>query len=515
MGQKQNIQKNYNSEKMHRLLANSVERYKEIKTDELKGKYDETKNQKLDSEDNEKVEEKEEKKEDSDELEFSFDDGLTYKNKDLKIKNKEKYPYSSVGILKVKFPLSEDIYEYICFLIDKNIIVTLESNLYNEEKGGKASFIKTSFNDKEIKWDNIHLQSDKINKENKNKKNKKNENEIEKLSIKLAVIIEKNVGNEWFGVKYIKKEDFSYTYIKSIFLMNIKEDKDINKKEESIFGEIEFDIKSENPFLKAYNSEEVKDKELISKSQGSPIYYFDFSDSYYVIGMINQNYDIEYFNKEIFEFLYEEERSINKFKEGIDQDYIINLECENNNLGPRDMEYLIGFDLINLEILDLSGNSIKTEGARILSGANFKSLKNLNLNFNQIGDDGLNYICSSNFQYLNQLHLFYNNISSEGIKYLVKAKFISRLEVLSLSENPNIKEEGVIIIKENDVWKSLKILHMNATGLTDNAITILNQAKLPKLKTLSIQGHKFSESTKKIISDMIINDINVIYKIKK
>ena len=56
---------------------------------------------------------------------------------------------------------------------------------------------------------------------------------------------------------------------------------------------------------------------------------------------------------------------------------------------------------------------------------------------------------------------------------------------------------------------------MNATGLTDNAITILNQAKLPKLKTLSIQGHKFSESTKKIISDMIINDINVIYKIKK
>ena len=72
------------------------------------------------------------------------------------------------------------------------------------KEGGRAISIKTSFSEKEVKWDNIYLEENfKI----------KNEEEYEKERInnysKLAVILyEENISKEWIGVGVDKKENF-------------------------------------------------------------------------------------------------------------------------------------------------------------------------------------------------------------------------------------------------------------------------------------------------------------------
>ena len=63
----------------------------------------------------------------------------------------ERFPYSSIRILSVKFPKTKEIFKYTCFLINDDIVVTLSSNLNNSKEGGKAISIKTSFSEKEVK----------------------------------------------------------------------------------------------------------------------------------------------------------------------------------------------------------------------------------------------------------------------------------------------------------------------------------------------------------------------------
>ena len=134
------------------------------------------------------------------------------------------------------------------------------------------------------------------------------------------------------------------------------------------------------------------------------------------------------------------------------------------------------------------------------------------MNFNEIGDEGLNHIANGFFSKLNYLYLFHNNISVEGIKYLVKAEFVNNLIVLSLSENPNIGDTGVRIIKEHKGWSKLNTLNLNATGLTDIALQYLGEASMPKLKKLNILGNKFTENGKPSINGLRMNHIHVSYR---
>ena len=72
------------------------------------------------------------------------------------------------------------------------------------KEGGRAISIKTSFSEKEVKWDNIYLEENfEIKNENKNE-----EKLINNYS-KLAVILyEENISKEWIGVGVDKKENF-------------------------------------------------------------------------------------------------------------------------------------------------------------------------------------------------------------------------------------------------------------------------------------------------------------------
>ena len=456
---------------------------------------------------------------------FSTDLTMTLNNPKLNVKNTKKFPYITIGTISVTFPEFKDVFEYTCFLIDTNVVVTLASNINDKNKGGKASSIVTSFSEEKVKWENIIIQDEETKDKGKKDKEKTKKETLDgmNLSSKLAVILyDDNIGNEWIGVEGGKKEDFSGREINAVFYLGSEnqttttEEGEDNKtkKGEGKFREIL--VNTSNHFAEAVSKGEKQDQEIIKHSPGSPIYYKDYNSGAYVIAIINESYEFQYFDKNTMLFLC---NMVNKGKllrkkvnKGIDEDNIVQLDLQRNDFGPLDIKYLTDFDLKNLRILDLSSNSIKPQGAFYLSQGKFSSLESLNLNFNEIGDEGLNHIANGFFSKLNSLYLFHDNISHEGIKYLVKAEFVNNLIILSLSENPNIGDTGVRLMKEHKGWSKLSILNLNYTGLTDLALGYLGEASMPKLKKLNIQGNKFTETGKGSINALRMNHIHVSYR---
>ena len=68
---------------------------------------------------------------DNDDL-YEIDDDdeiiLTLDNPNLNVKNTKMFPYCAIGIISVQFPISDEIFEYACFLINGNVVVTLAKN---------------------------------------------------------------------------------------------------------------------------------------------------------------------------------------------------------------------------------------------------------------------------------------------------------------------------------------------------------------------------------------------------
>ena len=158
------------------------------------------------SEEDKKVKEEEE----DDFFNFSFEDDRKIDNIKLNVKNTQKYPYNTIGTINVQFQESKEIFEYTCFLIDSNVVVTLAANLENNNKGGKAVSIVTSFSEENVKWENIFIQGE----EKKYKRYKP----PEILNSKLAVILYDNIiRDEWLGVENMRKEDYELREIKTIF----------------------------------------------------------------------------------------------------------------------------------------------------------------------------------------------------------------------------------------------------------------------------------------------------------
>ena len=217
----------------------------------------------------------------------------------------------------------------------------------------------------------------------------------------------------------------------------------------------------------ANESKSEEEKALIKCSAGCPLYYKDYNSGAYVIAIINENLEFQYFDKQTMKFLIDGDNKgyllRKKNNQENDEDNIISLDFQGQNFGPSDIKYLTDFDLKNLRILNLSNNSIKATGAFYLSKSKFTYLEVLNLNYNKIGDDGLKYIANGFFSKLNNLHLIHNNITSKGIQYLVKVDFINNLIILLLSDNPNIGDTGVKYMKEHIGWARLTVLELYNT----------------------------------------------------
>ena len=246
-----------------------------------------------------------------------------------------------------------------------------------------------------------------------------------------------------------------------------------------------------NPFVEISKKGKGKNFEIIQQSPGSPLCYKDYNNGPYVIAIINENFEFQYFDKITMVFLsamiYKGKLFRKKSNKSIDEENIAKLDLKGYNFVPLDIKYLNHFYLKNLCILDLSNNSINSEGAFYLSRGKFSSLEKLNLNNDKIGDEGLNHIANGFFISLYSLYLSYNNISSKGIKYLIKAGFTNNLILLSLSGNPEIGDNGIKYMKEHDGWRKLTTLNLYYTGLTDISLDYIAESSMPKLKKFNIQ----------------------------
>ena len=508
-------EKNLSSDKKEK----RIEENKENKENKKNEKNEENEKNK-ENEGNKDYEENEENEE-NDSFKFSFEFIQEIDDPLLDIKNIKKFPYNAIGTISVQFPLREEIFVYTCFLIDKNIVVTLASNLDSKSKGGKAKSIVTSFSKEKVKWENIFIQGEEKLNEN-SEEDKIPIDSLDNLSSKLAVIIyEDNISNEWLGVEGGKKGDYKGRDIFAVFSFKDEngnntitlDEKDKNKK--SKLREIK--VSNMNPFFEVDIKGEKKDIELITQSPGSPLYYNDYNSGAYVIAIITENFEFQYFDRNTMIFLFQ---MINKVKQiriklnkVIEDNDIIELNLEGKNLGLSNIKCLSSFEFKNLRILNLNKNSLKSKGVLYLSQYKlFHSLEDLNLSNNKIGDDGLNHIANGFFYKLKGLYLEHNSITSVGIKYLIKAKFISNLIILSLSYNKKIGDTGIMYMKGHKGWENLSTLILDNTGLTDLALDYIGKFSMPKLKKLFILDNKFTDIGKAFIYALKMNHIEVIYK---
>ncbi len=445
-------------------------------------------------------------------------EGQNITSRSSAVSRSKEFPYIGVGTITVKFSQSNNESCKTCFIIDSNVIVTLESNVKKIEKGN-ANHIITSFNDKVIKESNIYLFERDYEKVCKQKLNP-NYSGFKNLAV---LLYEDNVSDEWVGIEGLREEEISNKDLYLMCSLGIKntknKDNDDEQKTNLVICDIhEMNVQISTSFQKIEKEDDedkLKEKQLLKQCKGGPVYYKDYNGGAYVIGILNKDYKIYSFTKENMIFLV---NMVNKGKllrkkihKGIDEEHIVKLDLSRNDFGPLDVKYLTDFDLKNLRILDLSSNSIKPQGAFYLSQGKYPALESLNLNFNEIGDEGLSHIANGFFNKLTSLFLFHNNISHIGISNLCKADFIRNLMILSLSENPNITDDGVRIIKEAKNWTRLNTLNLNATGLTDAAVNYLTNSSMPKLRKLSLIGNKFTSGIQPSISALKLNKVKVEY----
>ena len=288
-----------------------------------------------------------ENEENEDDDSFVLSDGITQviNNPLLDVKNTTKFPYGAIGTISVQFPVREEIFVYTCFLIDANIVVTLASNLKSNSKGGKAKSIVTSFSKEKVKWDNIFIQGEEILNEN-DEEDKNQIDSLDNLSSKLAVIIyDNNISKEWLGVEEGKKADFEGKDVFAVF--SFKEENECNtitidekdKNKKSKLREII--ISNMNPFFNANIKGEKNNIKLITQSPGSPLYYRDYNNGAYVIAIITENFEFQYFDRKTMKFLIKMINKANQIKKKLNKDIedydIVQLNLEGKNLGQSDI----------------------------------------------------------------------------------------------------------------------------------------------------------------------------------
>jgi len=470
-------------------------------------------------------------------IDYSSIEGQTITNENSAIQNIRTFPYTCIKSIMVSFDNGNNYEYYTGFIIDTNAIVTLASNVM---RNGKKGIVKTSFSNKPVKTIITPLD---LKKEQNDKKGRDNNNSTNfSFNPNLAVIAyEDNIVDEWIGVEFLAEEDLGTKDLNLICSLGLKnennENKVINGNDSSLMNTSNSldnniakqnnlnDIHEQNVTTNTKFDEELEaeeDKKKLKRCLGGPVYYKDYDGGAFVVGIFDlkeeensESYSLTFFKENSLNFLVE---CVNKAKllrkkshKNIDEEHIIRLDLSRNDFGPLDVKYLTDFDLKNLKYLDLSSNSIKPQGAFYLSQGKYPNLELLNLNFNEIGDEGLNHIANGNFTKLTNLFLFHNNISDKGIQYLCKADFISNLIILSLSENPNIGDTGIRIIRENTNWGKLATLNLNGTGLTDIAVNYLTNSSMPSLRRLNIIGNKFSNKIDLSISSLKLNHIKVEY----
>lgn len=407
------------------------------------------------------------------------------------VKDSGKFPFCTVGTLIVKFPKSSETFMSTCVMINENVALTLASNLYNRNYGGDAKEIKTTFSKEVIQPTHVKLMDGF-------KTNPKDDNNFG------LIFFSTKICSDHLGVivENITDPNSLFTCIMSLGPSKKEIAEAPVQDNGSVFvtkeeGFIPSDLQTCLCPVESILLKEETEEKLIC-AQGAPIFSENINQEKNIFALLNQDYRVQKIPKEALLFMIDgvngAKSIIKRGDQKIEESRIIQLDLSRNDFGPLDIKYLSEFDLRNLVILDLNSNSIKPQGAYFLSQGKYPNLRTLNLNFNEIGDEGTAHISNANFSVLEQLFLFHNNISSNGVKSLCNANFISTLIILSLSENPQITDEGCKYIRDQKAWNCLTILNLNRTGLTNNAIEILSKCVMPNLRKIHLVGNSITKT---------------------
>ena len=411
--------------------------------------------------------------------------------------NNQIFPQKAVGTIRAIFKKGEK--EGTCFLINSNIVATVASNLYNE-KYGKLVELYTSFYPKKVKASSVYFEENY----------EKDENTLAVFDYKEDVL------DEWLGVSILELSDLNCKDLYLIASNGFENRPEASEKNEKDIKNYTKEI-SELYKLSDLHQVSVTMDSLMSSSNemnkykkciGAPIVYKENNNDTYIVGFLNSKNTISKISNNNMNTLIQ---GIIKGKKGnnLKLDMIDKLNFSNNDFGPSDSKFISEFNLVNLVDMDLSSNSIKPQGTYYLAQANFPNLKTLNLSFCDIGDNGLIHLSSAPFNNLEQLFLFHNDLSYISIDYLCKADFAPNLIVLSLCENPLIKDEGIKSFKKQSNWRRLTVLNLNITGITDNAIKSLTESIMPSLRIIRLQKNNLTSDIINDISGWEMNGITV------
>jgi len=145
---------------------------------------------------------------------------------------------------------------------------------------------------------------------------------------------------------------------------------------------------------------------------------------------------------------------------------LVELELENQPLGPDGMAALASAALWNLEKLSVPNCGIGDEGAwELFSGEPFENLRDLDLSENGLTADACRALAqASDLSQLEQLALCDNRITADGVAALATAPHLGRLRRLNLYSNP-IGPEGGRAILASRHWGGLEHLSLTNCGV--------------------------------------------------
>ena len=311
--------------------------------------------------------------------------------------------------------------------------------------------------------------------------------------------------DKYFSPESLKKDDNKENQkndkIKVVFSEGKGVRSDLDQSSITVFMDERMSNVHIIPFLKEIGNnidninKFIDDENILKQIVGGVIYC-----GYYAVGMIDKNYKPSYFDQETLKLLYDQ---VNKaelsYKEGIDENKVIELDLSKKNIRPSHIKLLIEYNFNRLKKLNLLKNQIGPQGAFYLGQSKFVNLEVLILNFNEIGDEGLMYLSKAPFSSLKYLYLFHNNISNAGVESILDSPFSKTLLLLDLSDNHNINSDGIEKIKNkiqnnSSILKELICLNLSGTRINDIALDILDQIQFPKLKRLLLQDIDFTKS---------------------
>ena len=188
-----------------------------------------------------------------------------------------------------------------------------------------------------------------------------------------------------------------------------------------------------------------------------------------------------------------------------------------NKLGDDAMTYMANFK--NLEILDMSYNSLTYKGVNNICGKYFKNITSLNLDNNAIGVEGTYLIASYKDNSLRRLSLVKNDICTKGAE-LISIMNLLNLESINISDNfindlgfyfickgkfENLKEldvslnkisdKGLIYLTEANFTETLTLLNLAGNDITDSGTRSISFCKMPELETLNLSVNYLQSKT--------------------